>query len=419
MKVEIKEGEGLKREISIELPAERVQTAIEAKFEEVQQTVTLKGFRKGHVPMARVKSMFADEVKADVVDELIKVTYPEAIKEKALNVASRPTLTNLNFTDDGGLVFTATVEVFPVVEKVVFDKLEVASPAIEVKDEEVNEVIEYLQKRMASVRQVEREARDGDLVTCDLKKILDPKLALQADDFPNSEIDLGNKMTVKEFKELIPGMKAGDQKEIEVTYPDDYSDRVFAGAHIKYLCTVKMVKEQILPEVNDGFAKQTGSGETVLELRLKVREDLTRQHTDMVAQGQKRELIRQVCEKNPIPIPEGMVEDYLEEVVEDFKKNYKDVNETDVRSTYRQVGIDSMRWDILWHKLAEQEKVEVLTEDTENWLNGFATRNNLSLDQAREMLNKSGRVKNLRESLLEEKVLAFLLDKATKLSAGK
>ena len=144
MKVEIKDGEGLKREISIELPAERVQTAIEEKFDEVQQTVTLKGFRKGHAPMAKVKSMFADEVKADVVDELIKVTYPEAIKEKALNVASRPTLTNLNFTDDGGLVFTATVEVFPEVSTVAFDKLEVAAPEVEVKDEEVNEVIEYL-----------------------------------------------------------------------------------------------------------------------------------------------------------------------------------------------------------------------------------------------------------------------------------
>jgi trigger factor len=419
VKVEIKEVEGLKREISIQLPPERVQTAIEQKFEEVQQTVTLKGFRKGKAPMAMVKSMFADEVKADVVDELIKAVYPEAIKEKTLNVASRPTLTNLNFTDDGGLAFTAIVEVFPVVEHVKFDELEVAAPEVEIKDEEVNEVIEYLRKRMATVRQVEREARLGDIVTCDLKKTFDPKLALQSDTFPNSDIDLGNKLTVKEFLEQIPGMKVGDQKEIEVVYPDDYSDRVFAGAHLKYLCTVKIVKEQILPEVDDALAKSTGSGETVLELRLKVREDLKRQHTDMILQTQKREMIRQVCEKNAIPIPEAMIEDYLVEVIEDFKKNYRDVDEADIRQTYRQVGIDSMRWDILWHKLTEQEKVEVLPEDTENWLNGFATRNNISLDQAREMLNKSGRVKNLRESLLEEKVLEFLLAKAKKLPAAK
>ncbi|MFZ1683486.1 MAG: trigger factor [Candidatus Zixiibacteriota bacterium] len=419
MKVEVKQGEGLKREISIELPAERVQTAIEQKFAEVQQSVTLKGFRKGHAPMNMVKSMYADEVKADVIDDLIKVSYPEALKEKTLNVASRPTLTNLNFTDDGGLVFTATVEVFPEVEKVLYDGFEVPNPEVEVKDDEVNDVIEYLRKRLATVRVVEREARDGDIVTCDLKKLLDPKLALQTDDFPNSEIDLGNKLTVKEFKENIPGMKAGDQKEIDVVYPDDYSDKVFAGAQIKYLCTVKLVKEQIMPEVDDAFAKSTGSGETVLELRIKVREDLMRQHTDMLHQNQKRELIRQVCEKNPIPIPEGMVEEYLKDVVEDFKKNYENVDEADVRATYHQVGVDSMRWDILWHKLAEQENVEVLPQDTENWLNGFAARNNITVDQAREMLNKSGRVANLRDSLLEEKVLEFLLGKASKLTVGK
>jgi trigger factor len=419
VKVEVKQGEGLKREISIELPAERVQTAIEQKFAEVQQSVTLKGFRKGHAPMNMVKSMYADEVKADVIDDLIKVSYPEALKEKTLNVASRPTLTNLNFTDDGGLVFTATVEVFPEVEKVLYDGFEVPNPEVEVKDEEVNDVIEYLRKRLATVRVVEREARDGDIVTCDLKKLLDPKLALQTDDFPNSEVDLGNKLTVKEFKENIPGMKAGDQKEIDVVYPDDYSDKVFAGAQIKYLCTVKLVKEQIMPEVDDAFAKSTGSGETVLELRIKVREDLKRQHTDMLHQNQKRELIRQVCEKNPIPIPEGMVEEYLKDVVEDFKKNYENVDEADVRATYHQVGVDSMRWDILWHKLAEQENVEVLPQDTENWLNGFAARNNITVDQAREMLNKSGRVSNLRDSLLEEKVLEFLLGKASKLTVGK
>jgi trigger factor len=419
VKVEVKQGEGLKREISIVLPADQVQSAIEEKFAEVQQSVTLKGFRKGHAPMNIVKSMYADEVKADVVDELIKTSYPEALKEKLLNVASRPTLTDLNFTDDGGLAFTAIVEVFPDIEKVAYDGLEVPNPEIEVKDEEVNDVVEYLRKRMATVRAVEREARTGDMVSCDLKKLKDPKLALQSDDFPNSEIDLGNKLTVKEFLENIPGMKAGEAKEIEVVYPDDYSDKQFAGAHITYLCTVKMVKEQILPDVDDGFAKSTGSGETVLELRIKVREDLKRQHTDMLLQNQKRELIRQVCEKNPIPIPEGMIEEYLKDVVEDFKKNYESVDEADVRTTYRQVGIDSMRWDILWHKLTEQENIEVLPQDTENWLNGFAARNNITVEQAREMLNKSGRVQNLRESLLEEKVLEFLLAKANKIAAGK
>ncbi len=412
MKIEVKQGEGLKRELSIEVPPDRVKSEMDKKFDEVKRSVTLKGFRKGKAPMTMIKTVYADEVKADVVDELIKATFPEAVRQHTLNVASRPTLTNLNFNDDGGFTYTATVEVFPEIPTVTFEKLEVPTHEITLKDEEVDEVMAYFRKRHADVRPVEREARDGDIVVADMKKIADPKLALETSDFPDSQIDLGNKMTVKEFREQLLGAKAGDQKQIEVVYADDYSDSRFAGARITYDCTVKQVKEQILPEVDDAFAKQTGVGETALEMRLKIREDLTKRRDDDLKREQKRELVRQVCEANPIPIPDGMVNDYLDSVVEDFKKNYPDAVEAEVRQNYRQVGIDTMRWDMLWHSLAEQQKIEVSPADTEKWIEGFAVRNSITLQQAQETLNKSGRLKELRESLLEEKVMAFLMEKA-------
>jgi len=219
-------------------------------------------------------------------------------------------------------------------------------------------------------------------------------------------------MTVKEFREQLVGVKAGDTKQIEVVYPDDYSDGRFAGAHITYECAVKQVKEQILPEVDDAFAKQTGVAETALEMRLKVREDLTKRRQEDLHREQKREVVRQICEANQIPIPDGLVDDYLDSVVADFKKQYPDVKEEEIRQNYRQVGVDSMRWDMLWHSLAEQQKIEVSPADTEKWIEGFASRNSLTLEQARETLNKSGRLKELRESLLEEKVMAFLTEKA-------
>ena len=412
MKIEVKQTEGLKRELSIEVPSDRVRTAMEKKFDEVKRSVTLKGFRKGKAPMNMIRSAYADEVKADVVDDLIKETLPEAVREQTLNVASRPTLTNLNFNDDGGFTYTATLEVFPEIPTVIFDKLEIPTYEIAIPDSEVDEVMAYFRKRHADIRPVEREAREGDIVVADMKKIADPKMALDTAEFPESQIDLGNKMTVKEFREQLIGVKAGEVKQIEVVYPDDYSDGRFAGAHITYECTVKQIKEQILPEVDDAFAKQTGVGETALELRLRVREDLTKRREDDLLREQKREIVRQICEANPIPIPEGLVSDYLDSVVADFKKNYPDAKEEEIRQNYYQVGIESMRWDMLWHGLAEQQKIEVSPADTEKWIEGFATRNSLTSDQARETLNKSGRLKELRESLLEEKVMAFLTEKA-------
>jgi len=412
VKIEVKQGEGLKRELSIEVPPDRVQTEMDKKFDEVKRSVTLKGFRKGKAPMTMIKTVYADEVKADVVDELIKATFPEAVRQHTLNVASRPTLTNLNFNDDGGFTYTATVEVFPEVPTVKFDKLEVPTHEITIKDEEVDDVMAYFRKRHADVRLVDREARQGDIVIADMTKIADPKMALDTADFPDSQIDLGNKMTVKEFREQLLGTKAGDQKQIEVVYPDDYSDSRFAGARIIYECSVKQIKEQILPEVDDAFAKQSGVAQTALEMRLKIREDLSKRREDDLRREQKRELVRQICETNPIPIPDGMVNDYLDSVVEDFKKNYPDAVEAEIRQNYRQVGIETIRWDMLWHSLAEQQKIEVSPADTEKWIEGFAARNSITLEQAQETLSKSGRLKELRESLLEEKVMAFLMEKA-------
>jgi len=412
VKIEVKQGDGLKRELSVEVPPDRVQSEMEKKFDEVKRSVTLKGFRKGKAPMTMIKTVYADEVKADVVDDLIKATLPEAVRQHTLNVASRPTLTNLNFNDDGGFTYTATVEVFPEIPTVTFEKLEIPTHEVTIKDEELDDVVAYFRKRHADVRPVDREAREGDIVIANMKKIADPKLALDTADFPDSQIDLGNKMTVREFRERLLGTKAGDQKQIEVVYPDDYSDGRFAGARITYDCHVKQIKEQILPDVDDAFAKQSGVGQTALEMRLKIREDLKNRREDDLRREQKRELVRQICETNPIPIPDGMVNNYLDSVVEDFKKNYPDAVEDEIRQNYRQVGIDTMRWDMLWHSLAEQQKIEVSPADTEKWIEAFAVRNSITLDQARETLNKSGRLKELRESLLEEKVMAFLMARA-------
>jgi FKBP-type peptidyl-prolyl cis-trans isomerase (trigger factor) len=152
---------------------------------------------------------------------------------------------------------------------------------------------------------------------------------------------------------------------------------------------------------------------------LKIRDNLKLQQEETQVREQRQELIRQVCQTNQVPIPEGMVEEYLDSVIEDLKKSNQEINEEEIRQTYRQVGVDEMRWAILWHELADQQKIEVLPSDTEKWIEGFASRNGITTDAARDALTKSGKVKELRNSLLEEKVLEFLLGKAKRVQITK
>ena len=416
LKIDLKEKEGLVREVTIEIPAETVKSEIEKQLAEVRRKVTLKGFRKGKAPMDRIKSIYGNEVKATAADELIKNTYPEAVKEKVMKVAAPPMVTDLKFNDDGSMLYVARVEIMPEIDGVDYGGLELVKTEFEVEDREVEEVVQYYRMRFSDVQKVEREAQDKDVVAVDLKKVHDPKMIMKEDAFNDMEIDLGRETTLNEFREQIPGMKAGEEKEIEVKYADDYPDERFAGASIRYLVKVKEVKERTLPEFNDALAKQSGQAETALELKLKIREDVKQGKENQLRKQHKNEIIRQLCRKNEIPIPEAWVDDYLKGVVEDYKKHYPTSDDKKIRESYRETGIDAMRWNLLMYQLSKQENIEVLPSDTENWIKGFAESNGVTVEQASEHLNRSGKTDNVKEAILEDKVLTFLIDKAEMLN---
>ena len=419
VKVNVENGDGLTRKLSVEVPPEKFHSEMDKKLDELRQTVTLKGFRKGKAPLDMIRSQYSDQVKADVVDELFRQSLSTAIDDHKLRIAGRPTVTALDLADDGTLSYQAELEVFPEIARVEFDGLALQAEELTVADHEVDEVVQHYRKQFSQLRPLDRPAQDGDVVVVDLIKTADPKNVLPADSFPDSQIDLANAATIKEFKENLPGMKAGDEKQIEVVYEDDYSDPVFAGAHITYTCKVKSVNERILPEVSDAFAKQTGLGETALEFRLKIRERLLAEKQAVQRRMHRREVVDLVCRRNDVPIPESPIKEYLDNLVKDFREQGESFDEKELRERYHPVGVKSMRWDLLWRKLAEQEKIEVLPDDTENWIKGFAAYHNVTVDQARESLRKAGKMRELRDSILEEKAISFLLGKVSIVSAAK
>jgi len=415
VKVEVEKADGLKRKLVVEIPADTVKSEENKQLTDFRKRVELKGFRKGKVPMNMIKSLYGNEVKAMVADEIVKSSYPEAVRESALRVASYPNVTALKFTEEGGLNYTVEVEVFPELETVKYDGLKLkASDTEEVPDEAVEEIVSMYRVRYSETRKAERAVEEGDVVIVDMQKVDDPRGIMPEAGFADVEIDLAKQLTVKEFKEQIPGMKVGDEKEITVQYADDYPNEKFAGATITYKVKLNEVKERILPEFNDALAKQTGQAETALELRMKIREELNKEKQEIARNAHRQQLIKQLCNLNPIQIPDALVDEYLEAALKDVQQSFPEATKEDVEKEYRESGIESIRWNILFHRLADQEHIEVLPEDTENWIKRLAENNNMPVEQAKEALNRSGRLDGIRDSILEEKVLDFLAEKAEK-----
>lgn len=414
MKVELNQKDGLVRELKVEVPAERVNTEINQKLTDFRKKADIKGFRKGKVPMSMIKSLYGEEARAMVADELIKSTIGTAAREKDLRVAATPKLTYLDFNEAGDLLYTAEVEVFPEMAEVTYEGLEVPEARVDVTDSDVDEIAEFYRERFSETRPVTRDVKDGDIVVVDLLKKEDPRGIMEQEKFEGVEIDLSKPQTIAEFKQQLPGMKAGDEKDIRVEYAEDYPDEKFAGANITYHAVVKEVKEKIKPPFDDSLARRSGQAETALELKLKIRKELEQEKLQQEKNKQRGELIHQVSEKNKLPIPEGLVEEYLDSMVEDYKKQFPDADPKEMRGQYRENAETSIRWNLLFHRLAEQEKLEVSQSDVEEWTKGFAESNNVSPEQAREVLARSGRADSIKESILEQKVLDFLSDRAKK-----
>jgi trigger factor len=411
LKSAIKHSEGLIREIEVEIPVETVEATFAEFYQKYRKELKIPGFRPGKAPLSVIKSKFSEAINEDVLDELIRSSFPKVIKELNLDVASRPTFPSHELNERSPLKYTALIEVMPVVEKVNYEGLELPIDEIKVLDPEVDAVIEHFRNQNAEIKIVDRPAGEKDILKLDLKKLEDPSNILKGEEFHDNEVDLASSLTVKEFREGLIGLKAGDEKEIAVNYPADYSDDRFAGKSLKYLCKVVSVSEKILPEISDSFAKMVTSIETMLELKLKIREDIKKQKEIEHNKWERNQISRQIVEKNQILVPEGMIQNYLDSMVEDYKKNYKLSDESVVREHYRPVAIEAIKWHLLSNRLAEQEKIEVLPTDTENWINGFAERYRMEIDKAKEILSKSGRIQEIRDTISEDKIFDFLLSK--------
>ncbi|MFH2036960.1 MAG: trigger factor [Candidatus Zixiibacteriota bacterium] len=411
----IKSEVGLKREIEVEVPTETVDAAFAEVYHKFAKDVKIKGFRPGKVPMHVIKSKYGEAIKEEILHDLVEKTYPEAVKEHDLKVASLPDIVEFDIKEGNPLHYTAKVEVMPDINSINLDELKLPEQKLDVSDTEVDLVVKYLRKKTAEFKTVEREAKAEDMLVLDLEKASDPKHILPDTGYNDTEIDLDSENTMPEFKEKLVGMKVGEERTVDVEYPEHFANKMLAGAKIGYKCKLKEVKERILPEENDAFAKAASEGkvETMLELRLKIREDIQRQKEQDQRQWQKRELMQQVIDKNKIDVPEAMVEKYIESALEEMKKENPKIDEGGIREYYQPIAEEAIRWNFLTDYLTEQEKIEVLASDTEKWIKSFAESYQMEMDKAKDLLSKTGKINEIRNSLLEEKIFDFLMTKVT------
>jgi trigger factor len=419
MKVAVEEIEGCKRRLAVEAPLDVVQKEWERAYGRVQKRAALPGFRKGHVPRSLVKLHFADDVRREVAEHLIPDVYRQALTEARIDPVNEPDLQELTLEENSPLSFKAVVEVKPAITLGDYRGVEVEHTPPAVTDTDVAETLERMRDQHAEFRSVERAAATGDLVVVDY--------TLAPDDHEPSTATgyhflVGGGTVLPEIDAAVVGLKAGDEREVSVHFADDHRMESLRGKGGTAKLKVGEVKEKVLPELDDEFAKGLGEFETLEAVRAEVRKQLT---TAREAEGRRAledKVVEALLARHEFGVPDAMVMRQVAHQVEHTRERLRrqGVDPDGIQWDYpkivgelRPAAEKGVRRALLLEAIAEQESIAPTEDELDAEVDKFAKASQRPAPAVRRMMEKSGDLDALRHGLREKKTLDMLIEHAS------
>lgn len=309
MQVSVETTQGLERRLKFQVPNERIDKEVKSRLTSLKSKVRLDGFRPGKVPYKVVEKRYGAEVREEVVTELLRAAYVEALEQKELRPAGAPDIQPLATEQGEDLEYTATFEVLPEIEVAGLDELEVERPAVEVTDADLDKVIEQLRRQKVDYTKVERRSAEGDRVIIDFWGEIDNG-GFKGDRGKDVAVRIGSGQMPAEFEQALKGLQAGDVKDIEYSFPESVPDRQLAGKTATFHVTVTHVEEPQLPALDDEFAKRLGIEEGGLEqVRAQVRESLEMERDRAVHTRLKQQVLDKLLASNEaLELPQSLVD---------------------------------------------------------------------------------------------------------------
>ena len=313
MQVSVESGEGLKRKLKVQIPSERVDEQVDKKLREMRGQVRLQGFRPGKVPMKVVQKRYGPQVRGEVLDEVVRSTYAEALEQESLRPAGTPDIQPLTVEPGRDLEYEASFEVIPEVEVQGIESIELTRPAVDIEAADVDRILERLRKQHAEYTEVDRAAEEGDRATIDFHG------QVEGEDFSGNSgedvpVPLGEGQMPGPFEEELVGMKAGEQKTVRYTFPEGFPDADIAGREAEFSVTMKKVEAPELPEADDAFAEKLGIEGGVEALRGRITESLEREREQAVRARVKNQVMDALVEKNDMTLPQTLVDSEIDQL---------------------------------------------------------------------------------------------------------
>src|SRR6202451_451428 len=419
---EVKKEDGVRREISVEIPAADVARETEAIIQKYQKTMRLPGFRAGHVPASIIRQRFAEDLKSNVAEALIPRYFRKEAERQGLVPVSQPQVTDLHIHDGEPLRFKATFEVLPEVPVQGYKELRADKPEITVTDEEVEKALENVREQHATFTSVEgRPLADGDFAQASFDgHAKNEEDAADAKPVHMDEvlIEIGGKNTVPEFTENLRGASAGDERTFDVTYAPDTAENRLAGKTFTYTVKILAIKTKDMPELNDDFAKELGEFTSLDQVRKQIRENMEAERRHTAERESKDKLVAELVKRNEFQVPEAMVDRQIDLRLERGLRalaaqgmKMEDMKKMDLprlRAGQREQAVQDVKSALLLERIADEEKIEVSEDEVNREISALAVQAKQTPEAVRARLTEDGGLDRIRNRIRSEKTLDFL-----------
>ena len=378
MNVKSVEKEATRASVTVELTREELEPALNRAYLKYRKDIMIPGFRKGHAPRMVIEAAYGKHVFfEDAVEDMFPDIYKDAVLTQDIRPVGRPSVSKMDIADDGAVTLTIVTDLYPVAELGEYKNLEIEKAEVEVKESEVEAELDRMAQNVARITTVDRPAQEGDTAVIDFEGFENGK-AFAGGKGENYELKLGSHTFIPGFEEQVAGMSAGEEKDIDVTFPADYHAEELAGKPVVFKVKVHEVKETVVPEKDDEFVKDVSEFDTVAELRADIEKRIRDEKQAGIDRAFENAAVEKAAANMTVEIPDSMIDEELDQEMErmDYELRSQgaslqayaqmmggDMNA--IRNSLRPSAQAAVRTNVLLDAVAAAENIEVSEEECE------------------------------------------------------
>ncbi|MBI4165612.1 MAG: trigger factor [Acidobacteria bacterium] len=415
-------SETCKREIVIEIPIDVIAKESDVVVTQFQRVARIPGFRKGHAPATLIRRHFKNDIRSELVQNLLPKFFDDVVREKHLQVVGQPRFEDLKFEDGQPLTCKASFEVAPEFELGEYKGLEIEVESAQVSEEDVDKALEELRQSAATYEDVQgRPAEDDDYVMVSYQGHDAKDAGGEPVQSRSAVVHLGAPGTVAAFTENLRGASPGEKREFDVEYPADYPQKSLAGRAIHYAVSVESINRKVLPPPDDELAKSAGDSETLADLRIKLKEGLEKRKARQVENQAMAKLLAQIESRHSFPVPEVLIEAQLDRKLESFVTQLMSqgidprttqVDWRKIREEARPDAEKEVRGSMLLERIATAEDLEVTEEEVDDLIREMAEERREPAAALKTRLTREGALDRIKSTRRNHKALELVYREA-------